>query len=381
MTVQLVTPHLSKSIHFPFGRSKRLIQNLFVLLTSCIFASGCAVRQYQEAALKLQPTNPHASLEYLVKAWEGRPNDPQTRAHVDQALKSIIRDYGTKIETLPRTGAYDVAIAECYRVLTSARLVEHIAPIDQITHSIQQDRLQFAELAAEQYYQRARAHEAENRTREAIEAYDRCLGYRANFKDAEDRRTKLLGDAVVNLFIEFDVLGPELDIARMIRDELGPRTAMFRPRFLQIVNNESLATSHCVVRVQSADVHDSGWITTVESGSVIIEKKDPETGQLYKIEKNADWAYHTRELTLEIAAQFSVVAQREKDPQPLGSSLARASTSATFTTWIGDIEAVPEEILEFPHHPVEPEDIGSLAMECTRSAAQDLAYQLVQAYK
>jgi len=75
------------------------------------------------------------------------------------------------------------------------------------------------------------------------------------------------------------------------------------------------------------------------------------------------------------------MTQRDKDPKPIGSTSARASTSSTFATWSGDVEAVPPEVLELPNHPVEPEDVAILAQECTRSAAQDLAHQLFQAYK
>ena len=150
------------------------------MLVSSMLLSGCASTQYKKAATQIQTANPHAALEYVALAIQQKPDDKEMRSMLDDLIKTISRDHERRIELMRREKAYEEAVAECDRVIASAQLVSSLPGGNTVLYYEERERAELASLAAEKNYDLAAEYESQQQSREAVDAYCRALGFRAN---------------------------------------------------------------------------------------------------------------------------------------------------------------------------------------------------------
>jgi hypothetical protein len=373
-----------------FSRGKlsteALMKNNVLVLAVCgtaLLLSGCASVVYRNAATQIQTTNPHAALEYAALAIQLKPDDPKTRLMLDGLIKAISRDHESRIALMRHEEAYDEAVAECDRVIASSHLVSSLPGGNTVLFHEERERAELAELAAEKNYRMALEYESQKQPRDAVDAYCRALGFRAAYRDAEKRRADVLESSTTKLFVVFE--GPkDQEGAQQLLAAVGPTALASRPRFLQLVQAESNATSKCIVRIDSTTIDDTGWVgTSLKRDTEAYQVVDKKTGQVKNYpDRHVDGTLKARTLECTVSATFTVIPIRATDPQPTGTATAQARDSKRYVEGLqGDVGLLPAEIVSLPREPVALRDPDVLKIECVRGLAKQLGEQLFMAYK
>lgn len=359
------------------------ICSVVVLFAVSMFMSGCASTQYKKAATQIQTANPHAALEYVALAIQQKPDDPELRRMLEGLIKTISRDHETRIELMRREKTYEEAVAECDRVIASAQLVSSLPGGNTVLYYDESERADLASLAAEKNYSLAAEYESQQQSRQAVDAYCRALGFRANYKDAEKRRIDLLESSTTKLFVTSDV-STEPEAVQHLLAALGPAALESRPRFLKIVHDETNATSKCIVSIEPATIDDTGWVgTSLKRDTEAFQITDKKTGETkYYPAKHVNGTLYTRSLVCRMSASFSVTPLRATDPQPAGTASAQAQDQKQYAAGLsGDAELLPRGVASLPREQPALRDPSVLKTECVRALAKQLGEQLFMAYK
>ncbi len=355
---------------------------LGVLLGLSMFISGCAATQYRDAATKIQTANPHAALEYVALAIQQKPDDPETRRMLDGLIKTISRDHEARIELMRREQSYDEAVVECDRVIASAHLVSSLPGGNAVLFHEERERAELAELAAGKSYQLALDYEAQNRPREAVDAYCQALGFRAAYKDAEQRRMSVMDSTTTKLFVTSAASRDE-EASQQLLAAITPAALASRPRFLKVIRDETNATSKCTVCIESVTMDDSEWVgTSLKKDTEAFEVTNQKTGKVtYYPARHVDGMLYTRTLVCTVSGNFSVTPIRATDPQPAGTASVQATDSRQYAVWQGDKELLPSGVATLPQQPPELRSASILKIDCVRRLAANLGEQLFLAYK
>jgi hypothetical protein len=353
------------------------------VLVSSMLVSGCASTQYKKAATQIQTANPHAALEYVALAIQQKPDDKEMRSMLDDLIKTISRDHERRIELMRREKAYEEAVAECDRVIASAQLVSSLPGGNTVLYHEERERAELASLAAEKNYDLAAEYESQQQSREAVDAYCRALGFRANYKDAEKRRMDLVESSTTKLFIKSE--SPEdADSLKHLMSALGPAALASRPRFLKLVRDETNATSICTVSIEPATVDDTGWVgKSLRRDTEAYQVTDKKTGETKNYPaRHVDGTLYTRTITCTASASFSVTPIRATDPQPAGNASAQAQDQKQYAAHLsGDAGLLPPGVVNLPRQQPALRDPSALKTECVRALAQKLGEQLFMSYK
>lgn len=354
-----------------------------VLFVSSILVSGCASTQYKKAATQIQTANPHAALEYVALAIQQKPDDKEMRRMLEDLIKTISRDHERRIELMRREKAYEEAVAECDRVIASAQLVSSLPGGNTVLYYEERERAELASLAAEKNYDLAAEYESQQQPREAVDAYCRALGFRANYKDAEKRRMDLLDSSTTKLFVKSDAPAEQEGVQHLLT-ALGPAALASRPRFLKIVRDETNATSICTVSIEPATIDDTGWVgKSLKRDTEAYQVTDKKTGETkYYPARHVDGTLYTRTITCTVSASFSVTPIRATDPQPAGTASAQAQDQKQYAANLsGDAGLLPAGVVNLPRQQPALRDPSALKTECVRALAQKLGEQLFMSYK
>ncbi len=357
----------------------RAIRAGVALWVAC--CSGCATGQYVRAARRVRANNPHAAIEYIALAQQRNPEHGGAHDVLIDILQNIPYDHEDTLRRLEAAGEYDLAVAECDRMTATAHLVGTLPGARyQVFHRPEQ-RNALAEKAAALWYERARAHEDGGRMRDAVLAYDRCLGFRPEFKDAAVRRESARASAMVRLWIRCVDAYRHPDVAERLTRGTGVEAMKSRPRFMALAREASQADSVATLTIEQADVHDTGWRGREDSRSVFSEWRDPETGRVTRVRHRAVWVVYTRHIRYALSVRLSVDSEHPDHPRPAETFADSLEARGTYATWSGSRRAVPAHILYLSRRPVPPMDETPLRDRLLDEAIVRFGHALFLAYK
>lgn len=354
---------------------------LFVGLWGVLLLCSCQTAQYRDAALKLQPSNPHAALEYAAKAVQLDPTDVSAQIALQGLVKAIAADHEERIALMRREHSYEEAVAECDRMMASAHFVSMLPGANMVLPYDAKERGELAGLAADKHYQLGLAYEAQGKSRDAVDAYSRTLAFTAAYKDAEKRVVNLRHANTTQLFLAADA-SREQDCARQLANSLTSVAMEMRPRFLVICPDETNATAKCIVTIEDASITDSDWVGTSLNKDTDASSWTDNKGVVHVIPAmHVRGMLFSRSVTCTAAANFRVASVRATEAQPSGTANARAGDQKEYAVWQGDWQLLPSGVQNLPQTPPGLASPAALKAECVRSLARTLGGQLFLAYK
>lgn len=363
---------------------KRYLKNIKyfwpVLITMiCLF--GCASSKSLEAARQMQPINPHAALEYVALCLQDDPEDSEARELLESIIPAIAYEHENRVASMIQAGAYEDAIVECDRVIASAYLVRTMPGGPYNLYYQENQRAELTGLAAGKAYEEARRYEEEGDYRNAVDSYDRALGFVGNYQDAATRREQLVDSVTSRLFITCSDPGIDPQAARIVTQGIGSTAMSERPRFLRLVQDQESATSICNVVIEDAGFVDSGWTSTRDSKKIMVDKYNNKGEKIGTMERRAYWTVYRRETSFTLAAGFTVRSERKNEPVPSGRAWHSASSEVGYARWHGEKAGVPADVLEMPSSPTSPKSRAELTGECAGLVSRELGHKLFLAYK
>ena len=348
---------------------------------------GCAAGQYTDAAEALLTRNPHAALEYAGLALAAdKDHEPAISLVRVKLLKSIAMEHEAKVAAMVAAGNYELAVADCDRVVASAALAATF-PGGQMQIYHEDHRAELAGKAAEKFYQEGVRHQEAGDARSAVQAYCRALGFRPGYKDTRARYQACLDAAKVRLCIRVEG-GQDAQAVRTVAEGI-PRAARGRGlQFLEFVSEPSQAAATCVVRAESAVFNDTDWQGQDGYNEVWVAKRDPNTGrtltdstgQAIQEKKTGSWTTFSRQVSYEVRFAFQVEG-KDGTPGPSGAAAHSAGDRGVYARWQGAVEAVPADVRGLPSTPGQLKRRDVLAQECAARAIDELAHQLFLAYE
>jgi len=359
----------------------KTIKYLLPALITVICLSGCASSKSLDAARQMQPINPHAALEYVALCLQNDPDDADARDLLDSIIPAIVYEHENRVTSMIQAGAYEDAIVECDRVIASAYLVRTMPGGPFNLYYQENQRAELTGLAAGKAYGEAEKYEADNDFRNAVDAYDRALGFVENYQNAAARREKILDSVTSQLFIICDDSGIDPQAARIITRGIGASAMSQRPRFLKLAKDRDSATAICNVVIEDANFMDSGWSSYRDSREVQVDVYNQKGKKTGTVERKAYWTVYRRETRFTIAAGFTVKSEVAGEPSPSGRASKSASSEVSYAHWHGEKSGVPSDVLEMSSSSGPPKSRATLTGECAGAVVRELGHKLFLGYK
>lgn len=363
------------------GPRRRNLWGAGLTLLCAIIQTGCVAGRYVRAARRVRGHNAHAAIEYIALAQERNPNHGGAHDTLIDILQTIPYDHEQTVKRLEAAGSYDQAVAECDRMIATDHLVRSLPGGQYNLYYRPEQRAELARKAAAQWYERAREHQAAGRLREAVTAYDRCLGFRMDFEEAATLRENAMAGARTRLFLATpDPRDHPYWVAGLPR-AIGVEATRHRPRFLQITNERARANAVGTLSVDQAEFYDSGWHGREDSRTVVTERIDPQSGKARRTRHRAHWVVYSRETSYTLTLRFSVEADDPEQPAPAQTFSRNRREHGSYVQWSGSRLAVPPHILYLSRFPAPVMDEASLRRPLIEEATRHFGETLFLAYK
>lgn len=350
---------------------KLFLTTLIVIISFVI--TGCA-NPYLTAARRVQPQNPHAAIEYIILALQEDSEDDDVLEFLDNSIQAISFEHEKKIKSLTKSKAYEDAVAECDRIIVSANIIGMLPGGNYNLYYKDNQRQNLAKLAAEKNYQIGIISHEEGKTKEAVNSFDKALGFVSNYRDINQRRKNILQEATAFLYIDLEDSNIDNELASLLSNSLETNTRKKRPRFIKFVDNKNEANGICSLNIIT-DFYDTDWVSKSERKTVSVPQ-----GKRY-VHKRGNWTLYTREQKFEITLELDVKSQKDGLPEPSISATEKAEDLSAYARWSGAKAAVPDYIKELPNDPPNPKDKDLLMREAAKKTVEKLSRELFLIYK
>lgn len=328
-----------------------------------LLATGCKASAYYEAANKMRAKNAHAAIEYIALCLAEEPEHVDAIDLLDEICQRIGDEHRTRLEDYARNGSYEDGVAQCDRLLCSAKVVSEMPGKRRVPVNAE-DRTKFAGLAAKKYYEAGKKYEQQGLRKEAAIAFRRSIGFVPGYEDAaaryEENRLGALKRVVV---IPFH--GPG-EVAPAVENAIVQGVVSKRTEFLELVAIQAAKEAHGRGNVSGqlqgfVEVawSDTGWDTTPGENSVLEPVfdgmgrpvKDPRTGFQAMRQRRATWTVHRRTVTARLNVRYEV-KERSGAIMAAGSTGAENSESGIYAAnFRGDVDhpgLIPQDVLSLP---------------------------------
>lgn len=353
---------------------------IWVVIAAVLF-SGCITAQYRKEARRVQSSNPHFALEYASKAVQNAPDDQESKDMTRSILGSVATEHRARIAEMRVSEAYEDAVADCDRVVASAHFVKGFSGRFNLPYD-EGERKELAELAAEKCYKEALDCESKKLSREAVDAFCRCVGFRTNYKDSVKRMADLKDKATTRLFLFAKPdNGDQEQLCKQLLTGVSHGAMLDRPRFLKIVQSVDEATSKGELTIQAVNLADTGWMARANEAHYYENKTDEKGNVVKVIDHYAQWILHEREISCTVTAGYSITPIREGDQPGTGSDTKTSNWSQKYIRINGDMRAVPADLAQLPQNAPLPPSRQALASACIRLINYRLSVQIFSQYK
>lgn len=362
---------------------------LAALLVAIALTAGCKTGAYLDAADRVRTRNPHAALEYVALCLAEDPRNEKALDLLDDIALRMGDEHKARIETLTKSGAFDQAVAECDRMIASARLVADLPGSRQVPVD-ESERARLAEQAAALLYERGVKLEATDRKAAAI-AFRRTLGFVADYKDSKVRYDTNRGGATHRIAVNHVTARTDRGKPLAAALEVAfKKTILDRnPEFVMLLEPD--AVSHATASLHPTlhgKVHDTGWTKREGHNTARVVARAPDgrplvgqDGKPITRERSVDWTVFTRRTSFELS--FAVDVKDLKTGAIIAAAAATTSGAdeSRYANFKGDDEVLPDEVKRLLHDRTEPRDPLDLSEAAAPKLAAQVALQMLEKLK